>query len=58
MTSANERSGSFCNILHKTIIPPQTVFVMCLNLLLGLSAFYSLQHMFLTGQVMGSRPLS
>lgn len=55
---ANERSGSFCNILHTIIIPPQTVFVMCLNLLLGPSAIYSLRHTFLTEWVMSSRSLS
>jgi len=54
----NECSGSFCNILHTIIIPPQTVFVMCLNLVLGPSAIYSLRHMLLIEKVMGSQPLS
>lgn len=55
---ANECSGLFCNILHTIIIRPKTVFVTCLNLVLGHSAIYSLRHMFLTEQVTGSQHLS
>jgi hypothetical protein len=44
----NERSGSFRNFLHTIVIHPQTLFVTCLNLVLGPSAIYSPWHMFLT----------